>query len=159
MLTAALLATAVLAAPPPAERILNPAGKVGPYRLGATTEQQIVAGLGTPLQVVDDVGGVRLLRYKVGEFFTWFQISTLAAFRTESRTWRTNRGTRVGMTLAQARRRERARVRPGAGCVDQAIIRRNAKRKTRLFVGLAGGRVTLLHVGPEDGYPSPCVAP
>jgi hypothetical protein len=46
---------------------------------------------------------------------------------------------------------------PAAGCVDRAIVR--VVGGTRLFVGIAGGRVALLYVGPAQGGVAPCVSP
>lgn len=142
-------------------RVVRPNGQIGPFRLFRTTEEVVRARAGTPTRVLPTDNRVTWLGYPHGDFFVTGPSARpsqrLVAFRTYSRTWRTGKGTRVGMTLAAARRREGVAPVPAAGCVDRAIIR--FAGGTRLFIGIAGNRVALLYVGPRTGGVSPCVAP
>jgi hypothetical protein len=140
-------------------RVVRPDGRVGPLRVLRSTEEAVRARAGTPMRVLGVDGGATWLGYRHGDFFVRAsgRTSRLVAFRTYSATWRTGRGTRVGMTLAAARRREGVAPVPAAGCVDRALIR--VSGATRLFVGIAQGRVALLYVGPARGGVPPCVAP
>lgn len=140
-------------------RVVRPNGQVGPFQINRTTEEAVRTRAGAPTRVLSVDGGITWLGYRHGDFFLRpsGRTSRLVAFRTYSGTWRTGAGTRVGMTLAQARRREGVRPVPAAGCVNRALVR--VSGGTRLFVGIAAGRVALLYVGPAKGGVAPCVSP
>jgi hypothetical protein len=141
------------------DRVVRPNGQVGPFQINRTTEEAVRTRAGAPTRVLSADGGITWLGYRHGDFFLRpsGRTSRLVAFRTYSTTWRTGAGTRVGMTLAQARRREGVAPVAAAGCVNRALVR--VSGGTRLFVGIAEGRVALLYVGPAKGGVAPCVAP
>ena len=132
---------------------LTPAGRVGGFRVGVSTEQQVRAAYGAPLRRTAIRGGGtkpigHQLEYRcgdVGECSTTFafpaRTGRLSDFSTSSPSYRTDRRTTIGMFRDEAERREGARM--VSSCLDS--ITRSSSR-ARLEVSIGGSSVNRLIV-------------
>ena len=158
-----IVALGLIAAATAAGPVVHPDGRIGVFRLDRTTEAQIRAVAGQPLEVETDFspgkrGPIgRSLTYRCGGAGcrTIYSISNatgaLSDFWTSSPRFRTPRGTHVGMTRAEAVRREGTRVRPGCGTGGYIYLRSDARRSFVLNVW--GGRVrSMIYLGPHSVY-------
>jgi hypothetical protein len=136
--------------------VVTPGGQVGQLRLDVATEADVRALEGAPDRAEDFVhpggGAARVLGYGTTRY--WFRVredgsTALGNFETRSRRFRTRRGTRPGMTRAEAERRERRRAR--LGC-QTAIFQHT--RAANLWIVMSrqrGGRVrSLLAISNEN---------
>ena len=97
-------------------------GRIGPLRIGASTEGEVIAFAGEPAKrdfVTDQ--DVQVLTYKCGSgckvtYFVDSVTGILDNFGTSSRKFRTERGTRVGWSQAAAEKSEHRKARTGS-CV------------------------------------------
>jgi hypothetical protein len=137
-------------------------GRIGPFRIDRTSEAQIRAVAGRPVRVeavFNDVTRARVGRtlfYRCGRgCLTAYSIARstrrLSDFWTRSPRFRTQRGSRAGMTVAQAERLEAKRF--GPGCGDGLYLHVRFDR-SHIFV-LTGdhGRVDgITYLGPHSVY-------
>jgi len=121
-----LTAVAATAAGAAAGPIVRVDGRVGPFRIGVTTEAQLRALAGKPDSVENQFFPPRktpvghTLYYRCGPGCrTAYSINNttgrLSDFESSSPHFVTERGSRVGMPAAQAARRERRQLVPGCG--------------------------------------------
>jgi hypothetical protein len=120
----ALIVAAAVAAP--GSWIAHPDGRIGPFRIDATSEAQIRSVLGKPLKVENDYWpgkkGVygHTLTYRCGpkcttEYSINIRTGRLSDFWSQSQRFVTERGTRPGMPAREARAREGKPLVPGCG--------------------------------------------
>ena len=123
---------------------LTPSGRVGGFRVGVSTEQQVRAAYGAPLRRIAIRGGGtkpigHQLEYRcgdVGDCSTMFAFASrtgrLSNFSTSSPSYRTERRTTIGMFRDEAERREGARM--VSSCLD-SITRSSARARLEVSIG------------------------
>lgn len=138
-------------------------GQIGRFRIGETTAAEIEAALGPPDQKLvvrntylpgNPVSGVMFVydggrtRYGVNA-----QSGRLAQFSTDSPDFVTSAGTRVGMTTAEAEKRE-GQVAPAGGCIPGTISRQVAGGE--LDIVTSSGRVSSLDFYGKGTFQPAC---
>jgi hypothetical protein len=158
-MTPLALVAAVVALVAPPGGVIHPDGRVGQFRIDVTTKAQVVAALGKPqrrIVALSEPTGARLgvrFAYACGascETVYSFSEATakLVDFLTTSPAFRTERGTRVGMSAAQAAKFERKPLVPS--CASAKAIHVRWDRLHRFLVSALNGRVsTIAYVGPH----------
>lgn len=162
-LVAALAAVSVLAGAPAG--VLHPDGRVGSFRIDVTTKTQLVSALGkarTTMVAVSETTGSRIglrLAYSCGASCdTVYSFSdktgTLSDFVTASRSFRTERGSRVGMAAAQAAKLERKPLVPS--CASAKVIHVRWDNTHAFVVSTLNRRVSIIaYIGPHTTYYEP----
>jgi hypothetical protein len=151
---------AVAAGSAPGSWVAHPDGRIGPFRIDATTEAQIRAELGRPLKVQKDYWpgkrGVygRTLTYRCGpKCETAYSINAhtgkLSDFWSQSQRFFTEHGTRTGMTVHEAKAREAAK-RLVRGCGYPGYIQLRWDEHHIFVLETFHGRVdAIIYVGPH----------
>ena len=147
--TAVALAAGVAVVPVAAAPsvVVTATGRVGAFQVDRTTEATIrrVAGPPDRVQLFETAGGGPIgksLLYRCGRgCTTWYYVNRkthlLANFSGNSPRLVTPNGTRIGMTKAEAERRERARTQNG--CLIGIVLH---TRVATLDLGIERGRVS-----------------
>lgn len=157
---AAILAAVAVGAAAPTQ-VVHPDGRIGQFQIGITTKAQLLAALGAPRTTlaVKNKAGKRVavrLAYSCGsscDTVYSFRETTgrLADFASASPAFRTEHGTRVGMTSLLAAELEGKPPVKGCGQGKAIHVRRDATHDLALAV--LGGRVTILaYLGPQSTY-------
>jgi hypothetical protein len=161
-MTPLALVAAVVALVAPPGGVIHPDGRVGQFRIDVTTKAQVVAALGKPrttMPALTEPTGKRIgvrLGYSCGPSCdTVYSFSdktgTLSDFATASRAFRTERGSRVGMSAAQAARLERKPLVPG--CSSAKVLHVRWDNAVQFVVSTLRGRVSILaYLGPHSTY-------
>jgi hypothetical protein len=163
-MTAVALALMLLAvgASAPGSWVAHPDGRIGPLRIDGTTETQIRAVLGKPLKVEKDYWPGKkglyghTLTYRCGSACTTqYSINErtgkLSDFWSESQRFVTERGTRVGMTAEEAKRREGKKLVPGCG-FPRYIHLRWDERHVFVLAFFHGKVASIGYLGPHTVY-------
>jgi len=142
---------ALLAAVAVAGGVVHADGRVGQFRIDATTDAQVRRALGPPTRVYPAIWeptGKRIgTRLVYGRTTYSFRGRRLADFETRSPAFRTERGSRVGMTGSAAAARQRRRIVPG--CTGPTIHLR-WDRHHAFVLGIVRGRVwSIVYIGPH----------
>lgn len=134
-------------------------GRIGGFRIGSTTEAQIVAKLGRPAKVEGPSAGSllgRLVEYRCGKgCWTRYGISVatgkLSDFTTGSAGFATEHGSYIGMRAAVAARREGSKL--VGGCGDGLYIHLRWDDHHRFVLGVRHGRVdSIAYLGPHSVF-------
>jgi hypothetical protein len=142
--------------------VVHPDGRIGPFRIDATTEAQLRARLGAAEGLITRMDpsmtaphGGRTLVYVCGndcrtEYSFNNDTHTLSDFWTQSPRWSTEHGSRPGMRFAKALARERMRRHPGCSG-DQVNIRVDAHH-TFVVIGWKKTVNNISYLGPRSTY-------
>jgi len=142
--------------------VVHADGRIGPFHLDRTTEAEVRAKLGRPDGVVRQMDpaqtaphGGRTLVYVCGEnCLTEYSFNndtkTLSDFWTQSRKWRTERGSHPGMSARLAASREGKKI--GPGCSGDTIFIRKARDRAYVLVAWKDRINTITYLGPHSTY-------
>jgi hypothetical protein len=156
---AVLAAVAALAGGP--TQVVHPDGRVGQFRIGITTEAQLLIALGAPRKTVPvtNKSGARVavrLAYSCGAgcdtVYSFREpAGRLADFASASHAFRTEHGAHVGMTSLLAAELEGKPAVKACGNGKAIHVRRDAAGDLALAV-LAGKVTILVYLGPHSTY-------
>jgi hypothetical protein len=142
--------------------IVHPDGRIGPFRIDVTTDAQIRAVAGRPARVEKAYSeltpkpvGHRLVyqcgRGCVTEYSIRRATGRLSDFSTGSPRFRTERGSRPGMSTARAARLEGRKF--GPGCGDGLYLHVRWDLRHAFVLTADRGRVDgILYLGPHSVY-------
>jgi hypothetical protein len=159
-----LVAAAVLAAGCSGRHtdVVHADGRIGPFRLDLTTEQDVRRQLGRPDGVIRERDpavsaphGGRTVVYVCGRSCrTAYSFNndtrTLSDFWTQSRRWMTARGSRPGMRGTEAAAREGAKIHPG--CSGDQIDIRTDRHHAYVLILWKGRVDSITYLGPHSTY-------
>ena len=141
---------------------MHPDGRIGSLQIDVSTEADIRQFAGAPDKVERELWpGIRgrTLIYRCGrKCETSYSINDktgkLSDYWTQSRRFRTEHGSFVGMSAARAARLERRRPHAGCGFPLYLYLRASDRPQKRLFVlGIWTGRIESIgYLGPHSVY-------
>ena len=142
--------------------VVHADGRIGPFRLDATTEREVRAKLGKPDGLIGKMDpavtaphGGRTVVYVCGkdcrtEYSFNNDTGKLSDFWTQSSRWATARGSHPGMAAKKAADLEGRKIHPG--CSGNQVDIREARDRAYVLIMWNGKVNSITYLGPHSTY-------